>query len=422
MTTYKVIWDPGHGGRDLGANSPSGLMEKDLVLDIARRIARLEAGFEGRVKFRFTRLSETDFVPTDQSFSVGADLASRARFANGTARSPEQEDRLFVSLHLNADASHTGRGLSVWHYPTSERGRSLSQALLGRLRCQLSPWVGLYGSGLFTADFHVLQETEMPAALIEAGFIGTPAEAAQLVKPVVRQHIAEGAVLGVAEHLGLRYIYHCDSDRNYEHFDWDLPSHATADELERAFAGTALAGLGSTFLKAEAEHDLHAVGFAALAAHESAWGASQIAQEKKNLFGYGATDDHPYGNARRFETAAEGVLYVGKRVRRDYLDPGGRYYHGANLSGMNVRYASDPNWRHAIAGIWTRIRPFEHRYGVPAPIEPTPDSPENVEAPAPPNAFWELLRAIDPAETRMMIKRLEQLLLILEGALQGAKR
>lgn len=427
MATGKVIWDPGHGGRDPGAISPGGLREKDLVLDVAQRIARLEPGFGGRIKFHFTRLTDTDLAPKDQAFNVAADLRARSNFANEMQRAAEREDRLFVSIHMNADASRSGRGVSVWSYPGSTAGAAVARIMLNHLAKQMKPWVGLYGSGLFTANFHVLRETVMPANLLEAGFIGTQAEAEQLAKPVVRQHIAEGAVLAVAEHFGERYIFISDNDRDYEHFDWNTPSGATEAELERAFAGTAMAGLGPAFLQAEREHGVHAIGLAALAAWESAWASSRIARDKHNLFGYGASDDNPYGNARPFASKAEGILFVAGRIRRDYLNRDGQFHHGSNLTGMNVRYATDQNWRHGIATLWGRIRPFESRYGpgaaapdrqqpVPAPA-PTPAEPAPAPTPGPAPMPGAPGQGLSPEQARELLATLEQAVHLLRSAL-----
>lgn len=418
MTTGKVIWDAGHGGRDPGALSPSGLQEKDLVLDIVRRIARLEPGFGGRVTFQFTRLTDTDMSPEGQSYSEVADLTARTDLANAVPKAADREDRLFVSIHLNADASQNGKGVSVWSYPGSQGGGRLAQVLLNWLQPELAPWIGLYGSGLFTANFHVLRETVMPAALIEAGFIGTQAEADQLNRPVVRQHIAEAAVLAVADMFGERYMFLSDNDLDYEHFDWNTPSHATADELERAFAGTAMAGLGQAFVQAEQEHGVHAIAFAAHAAWESAWGTSQIAHDKNNLFGYGASDDDPYGGAHQFATREEGILYVAERVKRDYLTPGGQFYHGSNLTGMNVMYATDQNWRHGIAGLWERIRPFQDRFGVvTAPEAEVPaQQPEPTPTPAP---SLPPLVSLDPAAVQALLSKVEELLALVYEVLGG---
>ncbi|WP_461368988.1 glucosaminidase domain-containing protein, partial [Candidatus Darwinibacter acetoxidans] len=68
------------------------------------------------------------------------------------------------------------------------------------------------------------------------------------------------------------------------------PSGFTAERLEMALAGTALAGLGQTFYGAEKACGINAVILAAICAHESGWGTSKLAREKGNLAGLGAYD------------------------------------------------------------------------------------------------------------------------------------
>jgi beta-N-acetylglucosaminidase len=135
--------------------------------------------------------------------------------------------------------------------------------------------------------------------------------------------------------------------------DTDLtqPSGETADKLNKFLAGTALQGLGQAFMDAEAKHHVSARYLLAHAIEESAFGTSAIAQQKHNLFGYGADDTHPFEDAYSFKSFAECIDFVATKVAENYLDPKGPYFHGPTLRGMNVSYASDPNWSANIAKI-----------------------------------------------------------------------
>ncbi|MFV0425051.1 MAG: glucosaminidase domain-containing protein, partial [Bacilli bacterium] len=94
---------------------------------------------------------------------------------------------------------------------------------------------------------------------------------------------------------------------------------------------------------------------------ESGYGTSQIAMNKNNLFGWGAYDSNPYAGAFSFPTAKEGVLYHMENAIDDgYLDnlTDNRYFGssvGNKLTGVNVKYASDPFWGLKIAGIYYSI-------------------------------------------------------------------
>lgn len=137
-----------------------------------------------------------------------------------------------------------------------------------------------------------------------------------------------------------------------------LPSGETAASLDQFLNGSALAGLGASFMQAEATYHVSARYFVAHAILESGWGTSAIAQYKYNLFGFGADDANPYGDAMTFTSFNACIQYVAQFIATNYLSPTGRFYHGPTLRGMNVDYASDPNWAEKIASIADTIPPL----------------------------------------------------------------
>lgn len=134
-----------------------------------------------------------------------------------------------------------------------------------------------------------------------------------------------------------------------------LPSNETADRLDSFLQGTALQGLGPAFMAAEQSYHVSARYLLAHAIEESAWGTSNLAQKKHNLYGYGADDAHPYQDAYSFASFAACIDYVARMVAQNYLSPNGQFYHGPTLRGMNVCYASDPSWADNIAAIGRTI-------------------------------------------------------------------
>ena len=136
-----------------------------------------------------------------------------------------------------------------------------------------------------------------------------------------------------------------------EDTDLTLPSGENAQTIDAFLSGTALAGLGSSYMQAEQLYHVSARYLVAHSIEESGWGQSAIAQNKNNLFGYGADDRDPYGDAMSFSSFSACILFVAQVVSKVYLTPGGSYYHGPTLRGMNVDYASDPNWAAKIAAI-----------------------------------------------------------------------
>ena len=139
--------------------------------------------------------------------------------------------------------------------------------------------------------------------------------------------------------------------------DTDLtrPSGESVAKLDAFLSGSALAGLGSSFMNAERTYHVSARYFAAHSILESAWGTSAIAQNKHNLFGYGADDANPYIDALSFPSFDACIQFVAQRVSQDYLSSSGVFFHGPTLRGMNVDYASDPGWAAKIARIASTI-------------------------------------------------------------------
>ena len=98
------------------------------------------------------------------------------------------------------------------------------------------------------------------------------------------------------------------------------------------------------FYKAEQEYQINGIFIAAIGIHESAWGNSYLAKEKKNLFGYKAYDRDPINSAQMFETYEECIDTVARAVAKNYLSPTGSYYYGTTAQAVNTKYASDKSW------------------------------------------------------------------------------
>jgi len=142
---------------------------------------------------------------------------------------------------------------------------------------------------------------------------------------------------------------------DFLYVDLRQPSGATAEDLDRFTEGTPLHGWGAYFVAAEKKYHVSARYLLAHAILESAWGRSELARQKNNLFGFRAYDRDPYNSAMMFQSWGDCIDYVARYVARNYLTPGGQYYHGPTLAGMNQSYATDPEWGRKIANIMAQI-------------------------------------------------------------------
>ena len=137
------------------------------------------------------------------------------------------------------------------------------------------------------------------------------------------------------------------------------PTNYSADELNRVYSvmnirNSRLADKGAVFKEAEKRYGVNALYLMAHSALESAWGRSQIANDKNNFFGIAAYDTSPYDSAKKFDDVDKGILGAAKWIRENYIDRG-RDHLGNKATGMNVRYASDPYWGEKIASIMMNI-------------------------------------------------------------------
>ena len=198
-----VAVDPGHGGGDTGAvgylppGTQTGLVprtdaqgrtllyEKDINLDIGLRLDAWLRSQGGRTLLTRTQ----DLAGGDRpSTTTTNDLKARTDVANAA------HVDLFVSIHNNA-LNATSSGTETYHYYySSSAARTLAEDVQRELIASLK----LPDRGVKSAGFYVLRHSEMPAILVEGGFLTNPAEALVLADPNVRQIIAEAIGRGIA--------------------------------------------------------------------------------------------------------------------------------------------------------------------------------------------------------------------------------
>lgn len=163
----RIALDPGHGGRDPGCVSPSGLREAVLTLAVARELRPLLETAGAAVLL--TRDAETDFAFYSHSTM---DSLERATAANDWGAD------VLLSLHFNSYTSQRYRGVEVWHYGDKSESHRLAAAVMGKLS-----ELGLPRRGTKQGNYAVLREAAMPAALVELGFLSNRSDEAFYRQP-----------------------------------------------------------------------------------------------------------------------------------------------------------------------------------------------------------------------------------------------
>lgn len=138
-------------------------------------------------------------------------------------------------------------------------------------------------------------------------------------------------------------------------------SEYSVDELtelinSRVSDTSKLKDLGDTFVEMQNSYGVNALLATGLAASESGWGTSTIAQTKNNLFGINAVDATPGESANYYKTVESCVKdFMETLMSKQYFNPDNWKYRGAFLgnkaSGVNLNYASDPYWGEKVAAI-----------------------------------------------------------------------
>jgi len=216
-----VILDPGHGGEEYGAAGPSGLLEKTVVLDVAKRVARLLRDQLG-LEVLLTRQRDQD-IPLDE----------RAAIAN------HRKGDLFISIHANASVRRSASGAETYFlaYQTddaeavkvaqreNQAGRSSGTSRSTRDGLEMVLWemaqaehltesfllaetiqqefnevLGTRDRGVRQAPFRVLMGAAMPAVLVEVAFITNRKEEELLRRADYREQIAQSLVASIARY------------------------------------------------------------------------------------------------------------------------------------------------------------------------------------------------------------------------------
>ncbi|MBE0660235.1 MAG: N-acetylmuramoyl-L-alanine amidase, partial [Bryobacteraceae bacterium] len=212
----RVVIDPGHGGHDHGTTGPGGLKEKELVLDLAKRLKDL---IEQRLGAEVILTRDSDvFIPLEERTDIAnrhrADLflsvhvnSSRFRSVSGPEvfylNFTDSKDDLEVASRENA-----GHGKSIFELTellqqialkdkiaeSSEFARHVQRSLYKLA----APTAAAKNRGVKKAPFVVLIGASMPSILAEVGFVTNAREEAQMKRPEFRDRLAEALYNGVA--------------------------------------------------------------------------------------------------------------------------------------------------------------------------------------------------------------------------------
>lgn len=174
-----VMLDAGHGGVDTGATR-AGCHEKDINLDVAKDLKR------------YLEMKGVNVIMTRDS-DAKISLEERVKMAN------ESGCDAFVSIHVNSAKNPDIQGVET-HWLKED-----SQKFAKIIHNNLSLGVDTIDRGTFQSNFYVINHTQMPAVLVEMGFISNPKERAEMIKPQRKYLTAKAIGNGILLYLAMEY-------------------------------------------------------------------------------------------------------------------------------------------------------------------------------------------------------------------------
>lgn len=188
-----IVIDPGHGGPDGGAVGADETSEKEIALEVAKKL-RDYLQQAGALVY-MTRETDQDLAHPDTkglSRRKSEDIRNRLKFIH------EKEADFFISIHLNAIPSTVWHGAQTFYYPKFEESKHLSKMIQAEIIRNLQ---NTTRSALAINGIYLLKYAEVPGSLVEIGFLSNVKERENLKKDDYQRKMAISIYQGI-----LRYV------------------------------------------------------------------------------------------------------------------------------------------------------------------------------------------------------------------------
>lgn len=190
----KIVIDPGHGGIFPGKISKENILEKDVNLAVATQLKNILA--ESGAKVYMTREDDIDLVNPNEKGKLirklRTDLQARVKLAE------ENEADLFISIHCNSIPSPKWRGAQSFFDPQSEDSQELAKMIQKEITSQLK---NTDRKAIARHDTFLFENLEMPAIIIEIGFLSNPEETKLLTQKEYQYRISYAIHTGIIKYL-----------------------------------------------------------------------------------------------------------------------------------------------------------------------------------------------------------------------------
>ena len=186
-----IVLDPGHGGFDPGKIGVNKALEKDINLSISLKLKSLLE--DKGIKVIMTREDDIGLYSKNASDKKRSDMRNRVKIINTT------DALLAVSIHQNSFSQEAIKGLQVFYYQGSEKGKLLAETIQDYAKNTLKD--GNHRVAKANSSYYMLINSKCPLVIVECGFLSNRKEAALLLADDYQEKVAYGIMLGLLSYI-----------------------------------------------------------------------------------------------------------------------------------------------------------------------------------------------------------------------------
>ncbi len=190
LSSFCIVVDAGHGGADPGKVGINDILEKDINLSIALRLAE---------KLKSSGISVVLTRESDVDLSNGASNFKSSDMRNRCALITETNPIFTISIHQNSYPSENVSGAQVFYFTGSDEGKALATTLQNSLITNIDPTNKRQPKA--NDSYYLLKKTPTPTVIVECGFLTNPTEAALLSSAEYQDKVVNAIFLGIVEYL-----------------------------------------------------------------------------------------------------------------------------------------------------------------------------------------------------------------------------
>lgn len=187
-----IVIDPGHGGVDPGAVGKKGTLEKDINLEVAKRLGYVLSQSGARVVL--TREIDTDLSDPEIK---GLRAKKRQDLKRRVELAEKHQAEIYLSIHVNSFPSASSKGPQTFYH----KGQEESKAIAERIQAELQKHLNTKRVAKGLDGIYINKKTEMPSVTVEIGFMSNAEEEEAMQEPDYQNKIAWSVFAGLVRYF-----------------------------------------------------------------------------------------------------------------------------------------------------------------------------------------------------------------------------